>query len=193
LINQREFISRLIAHLGVSEIPYMLCRSVASSFHGEPRATKDIDLVIDCSRQQLPGLLQRIHSAGWYVSDDAAMEAVQQRGMFNVIDPDSGWKADLIVRRDRAFSICEFERRQTAAVLGDAYPTVILTTPEDTILSKLEWSRGSHSEQQYRDALQVAVVGHERLDSEYLKQWAKTIGVGEVLEKLLAAADEQSG
>ena len=193
MIDQRDFISRLIVHLGVSEIPYMLCGSIASSFHGEPRATKDIDLVIDCTRHHLPGLLQRLHEAGWYVSDSAAMEAVGQRTMFNVIDPDSGWKADLIVRKDRAFSLCEFERRQTAAVLGGDYATVILTTPEDTILSKLEWSLGSHSEQQYRDALQVAIVGREMLDRDYLRQWAEPLGVGELLVKLLAEADEQSG
>ena len=132
MIDQREFISRLIAHLGVSEIQYMLCGSVASSFHGEPWATKDVALVVECSSHHLPGLLQRLHEAGWYASDVAAMEAIEQRTMFNVIDPDSGWKADLIVRKDRAFSLCEFERRQSAAVFGGDYPTMSLTTPEDT-------------------------------------------------------------
>jgi len=193
LINQREFISQLIAHLGASEIPYMLCGSVASSFHGEPRATKDVDLVIECGRRHLPGLLRRLHGAGWYASDVAAMEAIEQRTMFNIIDPDSGWKADLIVRKDRAFSLCEFARRQTAAVLGGDYPTMRLTTPEDTILSKLEWSLGSHSRQQYRDALQVAIIGREKLDRDYLEQWAGALGVEELLRKLLAEADEQSG
>ena len=193
MITQWEFMSRLIAHLSVSEIRYMLCRSVASSFHGEPRATKDIDLVVDCSRHQLQGFLQRLHEAGWYVSDVAAIEAIEQRTMFNVIDPDSGWKADLIVRKDRAFSLCEFERRQTASVLGGDHATVILTTPEDTILSKLEWSLDSHSQQQYGDARQVAIVGYERIDRDYLRQWARELGVGELLEKLLAEADEQLG
>jgi len=193
LITQREFISQLIAHLGRSDIPYMLCGSVASSFHGEPRATKDVDLVIECSRRHLPELLRRIHEAGWYVSDDAAMEALEQRTMFNVIDPDSGWKADLIVRKDRAFSLCEFERRQSAAVFGGDYPAMILTTVEDTILSKLEWSLGSHSEQQYRDALQVAIVGHESIDRDYLTQWAEALGLDELLKELLAKADEQVG
>ena len=145
------------------------------------------------SRHQLQGFLQRLHGAGWYVSDDAAIEAIDQRTTFNVIDPNSGWKADLIVRKNRAFSLCEFERRQTASVLGGDYATVILTTPEDTILSKLEWSLDSHSEQQYRDALQVAIVGQERIDRDYLRHWARELDVVELLEKLLAKADEQLG
>ena len=170
----------------------MLCGSVASSFHGEPRTTKDIDLVIDCDRHQLPGFLQRIDGEGWYASDAAAEEAIDQRTMFNVIDPDSGWKADLIVRKDRAFSLCDFERRQSAPVFGGEYGTVLLTPPEDTILSKLEWSLDSDSERQYRDALQVAIVGCETIERGYLRRWAGELGVGELLDKLLAEADEQT-
>ncbi len=179
--------------MSVSEIRYMLCGSVASSFHGEPRATKDIDLVIDCGRHQLQGFLQRLHGDGWYVSDVAAGEAIEQRTMFNVIDPESGWKADLIVRKDRAFSLCEFERRQSASVFGGEYGTVVLTTPEDTILSKLEWSLDSDSQQQYRDALRVAIVGHETIERDYLRRWAPELGVGELLDKLLVEADQQTG
>ena len=192
MISQREFISRLIAHLSESKIRYMLCGSVASSFHGEPRTTKDIDLVIDCDRHQLQGFLQRADGDGWYASDTAAEEAIEQRTMFNIIDPDSGWKADLIVRKDRAFSLCEFERRQSAPVFGGEYGTVVLTTPEDTILSKLEWSLDSDSERQYRDALHVAIVGRETIERDYLRRWARELGVGELLDKLLAEADEQT-
>ena len=169
----------------------MLCGSVASSFHGEPRATKDIDLVVDCSRRQLPEFLRRLHGTGWYVSDNAAVQAIENRTMFNVIDPDSGWKADLIVRKDRAFSASEFERRLNAAVLGSDHPSVTLTTPEDTILSKLEWSRDSQSQQQYQDALRVAIVGHQTVNRDYLRQWARELGVGDLLEQLLAEVDEQ--
>jgi hypothetical protein len=33
--------------LAAAGIPYMVTGSVASSFHGEPRATRDIDIVIE--------------------------------------------------------------------------------------------------------------------------------------------------
>jgi hypothetical protein len=168
LISQQQFITRLIVLLTASEIRYMVCGSFASSFHGEPRATKDVDLVIDCSREQLRRFLHQLHGTPWYVNDVAAMDALEQRTMFNVIDPDSGWKADLIVRKDRAFSVCEFERRQTAAALEGDPVMLALATPEDTILSKLEWSLGSQSDQQYRDALRVAIVGFDQIDRDDL-------------------------
>ena len=78
LISQQEFIARLIAMLDACGIPYMLCGSVATSFHGEPRATNDIDIVIECDRDQLQIVLQRLHDADCYVSDDAALEAIER-------------------------------------------------------------------------------------------------------------------
>ena len=66
----------------------------------------------------------------WYVSPEAAAEALRRRSMFNVIDTLSGMKVDLIVRKDRAFSTVEFQRRRPGPVLGSTAP---VTSPEDTI------------------------------------------------------------
>jgi hypothetical protein len=49
----------------------------------------------------------------YYISPESAREALARRSMFNVIDFDEGWKADLIVRKDRPFSIEELRRRPT--------------------------------------------------------------------------------
>ena len=124
MTSQREFLAALIERLEDSGIGYMVSGSVASSFYGEPRATKDVDLVVDCKQDQLAGFLAAIHALDWYVSDEAAKDAVRTRGMFNVVDSLSGWKADLIVRKDRAFSITEFERRISAHLLGEAAPVL---------------------------------------------------------------------
>ncbi|MCP3905300.1 MAG: nucleotidyl transferase AbiEii/AbiGii toxin family protein [Planctomycetes bacterium] len=190
MTGQREFLDQLVRQLEGTGVPFMIAGSIASSFHGEPRATRDIDLVIDCSRDQLAALLEAVQQLGWYVNPDAAMAAHAERTMFNIIDPASGWKADLIVRKMRDFSSCEFERRITVQVFGPDSIPVMVTTPEDTILSKLEWARDAHSEQQYRDALSVAVLGGQRLDRDYLRRWAAELRVSEALERLLAEADE---
>ncbi len=63
-----------------------------------------------------------------------------------------------------------------------------MTSPEDIILSKLEWSKDSQSEQQFGDALGVAVVQWDRLDVDYLRKWAKELQVRESLEQLLEQA-----
>lgn len=103
------------------------------------------------------------------------------RTMFNVIDFEGGWKADLILRKDRPFSIEEFRRRQPVTLHGHVIP---IATPEDVILSKLEWDRLTPSEQQRRDALHVAAVQSSRLDRFYLRQWAAVLGVADSLDEL---------
>lgn len=107
--------------------------------------------------------------------------AVRRRGQFNVIDLETGWKADLIVRKQRAFSLEEFGRRQPAELEG---VPVFLATAEDTVLAKLEWSKASGSERQLRDVAGVLRVAGDQLDNEYLERWA---GVLEVEEQLARA------
>jgi len=191
LTGQREFLEQLVRQLEGTGVAFMIAGSIASSFHGEPRATRNVDLVIDCSRDQLAALLDAVQHLGWYVNPNAAMAAHAERTMFNVIDPASGWKADLIVRKMRDFSACEFERRITVRIFGPDSIPVMVATPEDTILSKLECSRDARSEQQYRDALAVAVLGGHALDRDYLLRWAAELRVSEALERLLAEADER--
>ena len=124
----------------------MLAGSLASSYHGEPRATQDFDIVVDPpsdeALDQFVGSLDR----ELYVGDHRA--ALARREPFNVIDVSSGWKVDLIVRRDRPYSRTEFERRQPADIEG--IPDYVATA-EDTILTKLEWARLDESERQFRD------------------------------------------
>ena len=121
----------------------------------------------------------------WYVSPEAAAEALRRRSMFNVIDTLSGMKVDLIVRKDRAFSTAEFQRRRPGPVLGSTAP---VTSPEDTILSKLEWSKDTESDRQYRDALGVALLRWHELDRNYLSKWGQELGVDQELARLLADA-----
>ena len=116
---------------------------------------------------------------------DAASDALRHASMFNVIDVESGWKADMIIRKRRPFGVEEFGRRTTAQVMG---VPVDLATPEDTILAKLEWSKGSDSERRWRDALGVAIAQRRNLDSAYLRKWAAELGVAEAMDRVLGTA-----
>ena len=78
-----------------------------------------------------------------------------------------------------------FERRGLAQALG---VEVELCSPEDVILSKLDWSRRSESERQYRDALGVAKAQRSALDLAYLAHWADDLGVTDLLNRLLQDA-----
>ncbi len=67
---------------------------------------------------------------------------------------------------------------------------VTVVSPEDAILSKLEWLKESGSELQFRDALGVAVVQWENLDKGYLGKWARELSVEDLLETLLSNAEK---
>jgi hypothetical protein len=185
-MTQEEFLAEMARRLEAAGIPYMVAGSHASSYHGQPRATQDVDLVIDPTTQQLDQFLSGLGDP-YYVSPEAAREALQRRSLFNVIHIAEGWKADFIVRKDRPFSAEEFRRRQTGQLHGHVLP---LASPEDVILTKLEWNRISPSERQVRDALNVAVAQWPRLDRDYLRRWAPDLGVAEILEELLRQGEE---
>lgn len=184
-MTQEDFLAEMARRLEAAGIPYMVAGSHASSYHGQPRATQDVDLVIDPSPQQLDAFLSLL-SDPYYVSLEAARDALGRRSMFNIIHFGEGWKADLIIRKDRPFSVEEFRRRQAGELHGHALP---LASAEDVILTKLEWNRISPSERQVRDALNVAVAQWPRLDRDYLQAWAVDLGVTEMLEELLRQAE----
>jgi hypothetical protein len=159
----------------------MLTGSLASAYYGTPRATQDVDLVIDPGERQLDRLVDLLLDGGLYVSRDAAAEALAQGGQFNVIDSSTGWKADLIIRRAREFSRIEFSRRQSTFLFG---VEVGLTTHEDLIIAKLEWSELGDSELQRRDIVQLLEAGGNSLDRKYLTKWIAELGLEEAWAKL---------
>lgn len=100
-MSQAEFLKRLVQIFVQAEIPYMLVGSMASTVHGAPRATQDVDVVIDPTRASLTQLLNALPLDEYYVDADAARDALQHRSQFNVVDLATGWKADLVVRSSR--------------------------------------------------------------------------------------------
>ncbi len=148
---EEEAVARLVRRLEALGIPYMVAGSVASSHHGLPRATNDADIVVDPTPEALEALVAGLAEEGYYVDVGVARDALRGRRLFNVIDPESAFKVDLIVRKERPFSREEFARRERRD-LGRGL-TASIATPEDTILSKLEWARkGGGSERQLDDA-----------------------------------------
>jgi hypothetical protein len=170
-------LGRIITALDAQGIPHMLAGSFASAHHGVPRTTHDIDLVIDPTKPALDRFVRGLDPERFYVSVDAADEAWRRRGQFNVVDLDSGWKIDLIIRKERPFSHEEFRRRTPTTLLGTA---VFVATAEDTVLAKLEWARLGESERQLRDVVGVLEMRGDQLDRHYVERWARELGVEEL-------------
>lgn len=186
MTSQNDFLKKLIKVLNDCSIPYMLSGSFGSSFHGQPRATNDADIIIAPVEEQLMSFVKSLGD-DYYVNPDAARDAFRNNSMFNVIDIQNSWKADFIIRKDRAFSREEFRRRRNVKLMG---LDICVISPEDVILSKLEWAKNSESDQQFRDALGVAIVQWDHLDKDYLLKWAKELQVDSLLKQLLGQAEK---
>jgi hypothetical protein len=67
-----------------------------------------------------------------------------------------------------------------------------MVSPEDALLSKLEWAQEGASERQYHDALGIALSQLGRLDLGYLRRWANELGIRDPLERVLAEAGTET-
>lgn len=178
-----QLLAFVVDALDEAGVPHMVAGSFASTYHGEPRMTQDIDFVIDPTDVTLQRLVGRLEPPRFYVGD--ARSAFERRDQFNVIDTTSAWKVDLIIRKDRPFSREEFSRRMPVELGG---VRTFVATPEDTILAKLEWGQAARSERQRRDVVGVLEVAGPSLDRDYLWRWAAELGVSDELESVLAEA-----
>jgi hypothetical protein len=136
-VTQDEVIGQVVDALVELGIAYMVAGSFASSLHGVPRMTQDADLVIDVDEPLALRLVARLQP-DFYVTEEAAREAVRLHRMFNAIHFETGLKVDLVIKKPRPFSSEELRRRQVGK-LGRR--SVDFATAEDTVLTKLEWAK----------------------------------------------------
>jgi len=169
-----DVLRRIIALLDGAGIPHMVAGSFASALYGTSRSTQDIDLVIDPAPRSLDDFVASLPESDYYVSKEAAQDALQRRALFNVVDMATGWKIDLIIRKARPFSLEEFRRRSPARLFD---VDIFVASLEDTILTKLEWSAMSGSERQLRDVRGMLDVSGSSVDLEYVERWAAELGV----------------
>jgi hypothetical protein len=160
-------------------ISFMLTGSVAMSYYAKPRMTRDIDLVISLAETQTEEFF-RLFENEYYFDRKTVAHAISLRRTFNLIHNDAVIKVDCVVLKNDAYRQEEFARR-TQITLGDFQTWIV--SREDLILSKLFWAKDSKSEMQLADARNLLST---ECDMEYLRSRAKTIGVDESLEELLA-------
>lgn len=166
-----QLVADVVSRLDADAIPHMLTGSIASSWYGEPRATQDLDVVIDPSVGALAHLVDGLLADRWYVDRDVALAASGDRTQFNAIGPDA-FKVDFIVRHDRPFSVTEFDRRRPADVLGSQ---TFLPTLEDMVVAKLEWAQGTDSDRQLRDVTGMLKVAGTDIDLTYVEDWVQRL------------------
>lgn len=161
--------------------------SVASTLHGAIRSTMDVDLVCALEEAHVEPFIA-VCGPDYYVNPAAAHEAVRQRKCFNLIHLPTSYKIDVFVHRGRRFDESALGRACPASFGPSATEPIPVATVEDSILAKLEWFRltDETSERQWDDVSKLVRLHGGRLDAAYLHEMADTIGVGDLLERLLA-------
>ena len=170
----------ILERLGVD---YFVTGGVAACCHGEPRATVDLDLVVQIQSKDINALGRALEDAGFYVPQ-INLENVA-RGVetsLSVIHQEKCTKADLIMASLEPFDLSRLGRREWVE------PGFYVCSAEDTILKKLNWSRRSHSEKQWRDVQTVLRIQGDGLDLDYMNRWAIALAVEEALREALADA-----
>jgi hypothetical protein len=181
-----DFLARLAVKLSRAGIPHMVVGSFASSFHGVPRSSQDLDLVIDPHLDSLGRFVADLPADEYYADAEAAIDAFHRRTQFNVIDMATAWKADLILRKPRPFSVEEMRRRIEADILGTH---VFVASLEDTLISKLEWARrGGGSDLQMRDVSGILELRGAEIDVAYIDHWVGELGLQDLWKRVQATS-----
>jgi len=163
------------------DIPYAVTGGMAVSVWGRPRFTADIDIVVELLEKNIDLLSKELLKVDKdvYVSEDAMREALETKGEFNFIHPQSQLKVDFWVVKDD-FNKREIVRAITKEIDGKK---VNFVTPEDLVLSKLLWYQLSESTRQLEDIESVLRIS--KVDIKYIKNMARKQETIEILEDLL--------
>jgi len=171
-----------LERLGVS---YYVAGSVASSSHGIPRSTLDVDLIADLLPKHAAPLVDALQ-ADYYISRPAVSDAIARRSCFNVIHSATSFKVDIFAVKNRPYDRAVLGRIQRRPFDKDNPSTEFyFASAEDVVLSKLEWYRlgDEVSDSQWRDVLGVLKVQQDALDREYLNKWAAELRIADLLER----------
>lgn len=164
--EELDVLQDISRRLALAGIPYMITGAMAMSLYARPRMTRDIDIVILLSADDVDLLITTVDKV-YYIDPDSVRRAMHEPPhMFNVIHEQFIVKVDLILRPNTDYARTAFERRRSCDLFGQ---TVSVITPEDLILAKLNWARESHSELQLNDVR--ALLRSGELDVFYIEKW----------------------
>jgi predicted nucleotidyltransferase len=165
-------------------VRYAVVGSMASTVYGELRLTNDIDVVMDLRPDDVELFCSEFPPPEFYLSKPAVESAVRKQFQFNIIHPSSGLKVDCIIAGDDSFNQNQLDRAVSISREGGAY-AVRVAAPEDVILKKMEYFRLGQSEKHVRDICGILKGQGDRIDREYIRQWAGRMGLTDIWDAIV--------
>ncbi|CAN5783059.1 hypothetical protein BH23GEM3_BH23GEM3_13430 [soil metagenome] len=185
--SQSDLLRYLIDAFEQLAIPYAIVGSIGSMAYGEPRSTRDIDLVVELKPKDVPRLRLSFPAPDFYLDEAHARSVVRTGGLFNIIHPASGFKLDIYVPAD------EIEERQVKrARILPALPdrSARFSPPEELILKKLQFCAMGGSDKHLRDIAAMLQISPEQIDHAYVTREAARLGLGELWEAVVRRVEE---
>lgn len=180
-MREPDFIALFVEPLEHLEVPYMITGAVASVIYGEPRFTRDIDIVLQLREADVARFSTAYPEEDFYIPPAEVLQeeiAKPSRGHFNLIHHDTALRADIYLRGDDPLHAWAFARRRRMAVDDlDVWVAPI----EYVVLRKLEYFRTSGSDRHLRDVNMMLRISGEIVDSRELDRWVGRLGLGREL------------
>jgi hypothetical protein len=161
-------------------VPYMVSGSVAAMVYGEPRLTHDVDLIAVLNPGSIDRMTEVFPPSEFYCPppEAIAVEASrEQRGHFNIIHHETGFKADVYLSgRDPLHDWGLAKARQLKV---DDEPLMV-APPEYVIVRKLEYYREGGSEKHLRDIRSLLAASADLIDRGELDRWIERRGLRDI-------------
>ena len=180
-------VTNVFEQLGVR---YVISGSLASTLYGMVRTTQDSDIVAEMRAEHVQPFVAALKDE-FYIDEEMIAESTRKHSSFNIIHRETMFKVDVFIPRPSPFLQSQLARAQTQTFFFETKLSAKFASPEDTVLSKIQWYRlgGEVSDRQWRDVLGVLKVRAGELDADYLRQWAGALHVGDLLERALKEAE----
>ena len=162
----------VIEALDRARIPFMIVGSLASNFHGIPRATRDADFLIQIDAASMSALAATL-PADLQLAPQAAFETVTGTTRYLVTLRESPFVCELFVCGDDPHDVARFGRRERVHALGRQ---VAMATAEDMVITKLRWVSLANRSKDRDDARNIIAVRSADLDWGYIERWCATHG-----------------
>jgi hypothetical protein len=189
LYDYAAFVKLVIDALEAAGVDYLVGGAVAVWAWGEPRATQDLDVVVDIPLEAIGRLSYELEKRGMLVPADIILDIILEDRSdlpINAIHARSGYKAELFpIRPNDELRQSALSRRKLID-LGPRLGKIYLHSPEDLILYKLWYFGLSRQTKHLRDITSIVLASGDELDTVYIEGWAERKGVNTLWQEILA-------
>jgi len=183
-----EFLKLMLETLESAGVEYLIGGAIAEWAWGEPRATQDLDLVINLPIEAVVRFSKELEKRNMLVPADIILDAIVEDRAdipLNAIHIYSGLKADLYLMRDGDVLRQSAFQRRVLIDYGPPIGKVYVHSPEDLILYKLMYLGLSGQPKHARDIAAILRAKKDQLDFGYIEEWVAQLGLGSVWKEML--------